>query len=191
MRNTDTARLTSASAHLSGLPFSAVITSAISSARAASTRDTCSSAPARTGAWVLRCSFATDTAAATARSTCSGPGTATVATSLPSYGWCTTRVVAPGSGRPAIQAGRGSGVIMSMRTNVIRVRDSPPDPHPDGSRLDEHLLRFAVRHRAVAVRHALDVGGPVENATGLVLAVEDVRQQFGDVVPRGGDTAGD
>jgi hypothetical protein len=83
-RNVDTALPTSRFAHRSGLPFSAVIISAISSWRASSCRDTWSSAAARTCAGVDRNSRTTSTAAATARSTCSAFGTQTVAISSPS-----------------------------------------------------------------------------------------------------------
>ena len=71
-RNVDTARPTSARAHLSGLPFSAVISWATSSARSASRRDTWSSAAARTCAGSAAASSATAAAAATACSTWSG-----------------------------------------------------------------------------------------------------------------------
>ncbi|GAB2994415.1 hypothetical protein GCM10027184_56000 [Saccharothrix stipae] len=64
-----------------------MIVSAISSARSANPCETRNNAPARTCAGIRRNSFATPTAAATARSTCSGPGTATDATSVPSNGW--------------------------------------------------------------------------------------------------------
>ncbi len=80
-RNVETQRVTSTVAHLSGLPFSAVIISAISSALAATERDTWSSAAARTCAGVERNVRVAASAAATARSTCSALGTQTVAIS--------------------------------------------------------------------------------------------------------------
>ena len=85
-RKTETARPTSALAHFSGLPFSAVISAAISSARSAIRRETWSSAAARTKAGWPAVSLAAATAASTACSTCSSVGTETVATRRPSYG---------------------------------------------------------------------------------------------------------
>jgi hypothetical protein len=56
-------------------------------------------------------------------------------------------VVAPGSGRPAIQAGRGSGVIMSMRTNVIRAGSRQGNPTRTGHGL---MSTFSASRSAIA-----------------------------------------
>ncbi len=75
-RKTDAARPTSARAHMIGLPFSAVMSSAISSVRSTRRRNTCARASARWCAEVAAKAPRTAQAAATAVSTCSASGTA-------------------------------------------------------------------------------------------------------------------
>ncbi len=100
-RKVETARPTSARAHLIGLPFSAVMSWATSSARAARARDTWSSAAARACAGRAAVSRATAAAAATACSTCSGVGWLVCPTSRPSYGLCTLSRSSLCAGAPA------------------------------------------------------------------------------------------
>jgi hypothetical protein len=83
-RNVEAALVTSTFAHLTGLPASAVISPAISSARSSSRRDTWSSAAARAWAGSTARSGATASAAATARSTSSAVACEVVPTSAPS-----------------------------------------------------------------------------------------------------------
>lgn len=100
-RNVDTARPTSARAHLTGLPFSAVISAATSSARSASRRETWSRAAARTCAGRAAACAATPAAAATAASTWSAVASVVRPTVRPSYGWVTVSSPSPWTGRPA------------------------------------------------------------------------------------------
>ena len=74
-RKVDTARATSALAHMIGLPFSALISCAISSDRSAKRRETWSSAAARVAALRVRLARVTVSAAATARSISAAEGT--------------------------------------------------------------------------------------------------------------------
>ena len=83
-RKVEATRWVSALAHMSGLPFSAVMSRAISSARAVTLVETCMSASARTAAGWAAVSWRAAQAAATARSTCSGLGTACRPTTDPS-----------------------------------------------------------------------------------------------------------
>lgn len=102
-RKTDTARPTSPRAHLTGLPFSAEISWAISSVRSASRRATWSSAAARTWAGVAANSSRTACAAATASSTWASVGTETVPTRRPSQELVTSKLSSPVAWRPASQ----------------------------------------------------------------------------------------
>ena len=94
-------RVASARAHLIGLPFSAVISVAISSSRSVIRRDTCIRASARVPTESLAAVRRMPSAAATASSTCAAVGTETLATSEPSYGWVTSRMPEPVVARPA------------------------------------------------------------------------------------------
>lgn len=94
-RNTDTARPTSPRAHLIGLPFSAVISRAISSERSASRLATWSRAAVRTCAGVAANTGSASTAAASASSTCASVGTATLPTRRPSHGLRTSKSPSP------------------------------------------------------------------------------------------------
>ena len=51
--------------------------------------------------------------------------------------------------------------------------------------LDEHLERLALVHRPVAVGHVVERADAIEDAAGLDLPLENVRQQFLDVRARG------
>jgi hypothetical protein len=107
-RKTETARPTSALAHLIGLPFSAVISSAISSDRSASRRDTWSSAAARALTGREPATGTAACAAATASSTCASVGIETSAITSPVYLFVTENEPAPVAGRPASQKLRGT-----------------------------------------------------------------------------------
>ena len=104
-RNVDAPRVTSMRDHMSGLPFSAVINRAISSARAVICCDTCMSASARWAAVLARAAACTSTAACTASSTSAGLGSAWDPTSVPSNGLCTSWTIEPVRGLPATQKG--------------------------------------------------------------------------------------
>ena len=111
-RKTDTARPTSPLAQNSGLPFSAVISSAISSARSWICRLTEASASARTWIGSRSASARTPSAAATAASTWALVAYVVVLTSEPSYGWCTSSGSSPCTHSPATSIGICSVTVL-------------------------------------------------------------------------------
>src|SRR5688572_6524099 len=74
-----------------------------------------------------------------------------------------------------------------MKTRVARdgrvLRPTPSLLAARGgaSRLDHHLERLAIGHRAVAIGDAVEVDRAVEHLARLDPAVEDVRQELADV----------
>ena len=124
-RNVETARVTSSRAHFSGLPDSAVISAATSSARSASRRDTWSRAPARTWAGVAANSARTASAAATASSTWAGVAVVVRPAVDPSCGERTSRTSSPVAARPATQYG------MVLVTEASWGMSEPPVTVPD------------------------------------------------------------
>ena len=113
----DTARDTSARAHFSGLPFSAVISWAISSARSRIRAETWSSAAARACAGSACASRRTASAAATASSTCPAAGTQATPTTRPSH-----QTVGPALPYPHQSDVRGGAGLRELRPRAGRSR---------------------------------------------------------------------
>ncbi len=105
-RNLETPLFASARDHINGLPFSAVIRWATSSARAANCCETCIRASARWAAVVAIASAWTSYAAATAASTSAVVGTQMLPTTAPSNGLWTSMTSSLVRDCPAIQNGR-------------------------------------------------------------------------------------
>ena len=148
-RKVDAARATSARAHMIGLPFSAVMSSASSSARARMPAETWVRAAARAWAGSAASGPAARVAPVTARSTCSGSACATVPTSRPSHGERTSKDMAACCGAPSTQNGRGSLMAPPLPALAAQRRD-PSHGWPHWHRTQWRVDRW--RHAATDTR---------------------------------------